>query len=529
MRKIFTFILALIAGAGTLFAESGTCGANLTWDLTGGVLTISGTGAMTDWDNVDEVPWYSTKSSIQSVVIENGVTSIGKNAFRGCTNLTSVSLPNTVTSIGASAFMNCSALTSINLPGSLKTIGTSTFLAAGLTYVHIPNSVASIPFSAFQNCADLHSVSIGYAVTSIGKYAFENCSNLAIINCNAAIPPTWGEDCFYDVPTDITVWVWKGQKTAYTAPGSPWNYFDDIKESGMLMGKCGAEGDSTNLVWDLTEDGILTISGAGKMADWNSGEPSWQAYNVPIKTLIVENGPTSIGMYAFKDSTNLKSVTIGNAVETIESRAFNGCTGLTSLTLGDGLTDIRGYAFMGCENLKSVTLPNSLTRIRECAFRASGLTAIVIPNNVTHIDNQAFYACSAMTSLTIGNSVANIGNNAFKNCSGLESITCQRITPPSCGNTCFDGITNTIPVYVPNGTVTDYKNDAKWSYFTNIQGADLPTGIDEVTVPDNGQITNDQSPMTNHQSPMTNKFFRDGQLFILRDGKVYTVTGQEVK
>ena len=72
MKKIFTFLLALIASAGTLFAASGTCGTNVTWDLTSGVLTISGTGAMTSWNNPSEVPWYTYLTAVKSVVIEDG-------------------------------------------------------------------------------------------------------------------------------------------------------------------------------------------------------------------------------------------------------------------------------------------------------------------------------------------------------------------------------------------------------------------------------------------------------------------------
>ena len=96
MRKVFLFLLALAASAGTLFAESGTCGKdgnNLTWTLSGGTLTISGTGAMADWKSYPDVPWFSNRSSIKSVVIEDGVTSIGEYVFDRCSKLTSLYVP----------------------------------------------------------------------------------------------------------------------------------------------------------------------------------------------------------------------------------------------------------------------------------------------------------------------------------------------------------------------------------------------------------------------------------------------------
>ena len=115
MRRIFTFFLALTVGAGTLFAESGTCGDNLTWDLTNGVLTISGTGSMTNWTGDPHAPWYADRTSVQSVVINEGVTSIGDAAFFNCTALSTVTVPQSVTRVGDNVFVGCSALTAINV------------------------------------------------------------------------------------------------------------------------------------------------------------------------------------------------------------------------------------------------------------------------------------------------------------------------------------------------------------------------------------------------------------------------------
>jgi hypothetical protein len=172
--KIFTFLFALIASIGTLFAESGTCGTNLTWDFTDGVLTISGTGKMHNY-NRSQLPWSGLQ--ITSVIINSGVTTIGNRAFVNCSGMASVTISNSVTSIGMSAFFNCTSLTSIE----------------------IPNSVTSIGMSAFFNCTSLTSIEIPNSVTSIESYAFDSCTGLKSITCLAVTPPTMGEGVFYEL------------------------------------------------------------------------------------------------------------------------------------------------------------------------------------------------------------------------------------------------------------------------------------------------------------------------------------------
>ncbi|MCD7887367.1 MAG: leucine-rich repeat protein, partial [Clostridiales bacterium] len=159
---------------------SGTCGDDLAWTLDeNGKLTISGTGAMKSWSSYSRVPWYSYISSITSVAIEDGVTSIGKYAFYGCTSLTSVTISDSVISIGSYVFHGCTSLTSVTIPGSVTSIGSYAFYnCTSLTSVTIPNGVSSVSSYMFYGCTELISVSIGKSVASISSYAFYNCTSL---------------------------------------------------------------------------------------------------------------------------------------------------------------------------------------------------------------------------------------------------------------------------------------------------------------------------------------------------------------
>ena len=139
--------------------DSGTCGDNVTWSLgSDGTLTISGSGAMTEYTSTASYPWSSYKTTVKYIVIESGVTNIPWGAFYYFIMLKEVTIPDTVTSIGAYAFSYCSALTEITFPDSLTTIGSRAFYYTGLTQITIPESVTSIQSYAFYNCSSLSKV-----------------------------------------------------------------------------------------------------------------------------------------------------------------------------------------------------------------------------------------------------------------------------------------------------------------------------------------------------------------------------------
>ena len=163
---------------------SGTCGDNLTWKLDDeGTLTISGKGAMTEWVNSDSAPWKTYSNTINKVVIQPGVTSIGGHAFSKCKNLTSITIPEGVTSIGSDAFSGCSSLMSITIPESVTSIGEDAFYGCeNLRSITIPEGVTSIGWKAFKGCSRLMSITIPEGVTSIGDSAFEDCRGLTSIS-----------------------------------------------------------------------------------------------------------------------------------------------------------------------------------------------------------------------------------------------------------------------------------------------------------------------------------------------------------
>ena len=173
---------------------SGTCGENLTWKIEDGVLTISGTGAMTGYPP-SQSPWAAAK--IKSVVIESGVTSIGDFAFVGQVGLTSITIPDSVTSIGDYAFYNCSSLASIAIPNSITSIGQGAFSGcSSLTSITIPDGVTSIGSNIFYGCSSLKSITIPDSVTTICSDAFRNCTSLTSVTIPASMASI-GSHAFY--------------------------------------------------------------------------------------------------------------------------------------------------------------------------------------------------------------------------------------------------------------------------------------------------------------------------------------------
>lgn len=188
---------------------SGTCGDDLTWILDeDGTLTISGTGDMEWFDDYYSAPWYALYHQIiYEVVIEEGVTSIGKNAFYGITNMTSVSIPSSVTYFGPAAFRNCSSLNDISIPDSVTYLYADVFNGcSSLTNITIPSSITCIPNNCFASCKNLTDVVIPGTVTKIDNYAFWSCSKLEPISIPHGVTNI-GSAAFYKCSnlTSITI------------------------------------------------------------------------------------------------------------------------------------------------------------------------------------------------------------------------------------------------------------------------------------------------------------------------------------
>ncbi|MBP8593681.1 MAG: leucine-rich repeat domain-containing protein [Ruminococcus sp.] len=358
------------------------CGDHAYWcfESDASKLTISGTGAMYDYE-YNTQPWYDYRDNITSVKIENGITSIGKNAFFYCSSLTSVTIPDSVTSIGESAFQGCTSLTSIT----------------------IPDSVTNICYDAFFDCTGITDV-----------YCYADPANL-----------TWDEvgcdDFKYDGSTVCHVpgaYYWQYVKKFGAESENPVNVTFD---TDAPHGQCG-----DHAYWCFESDTHkLTISGTGAMKDYHFiDDQPWNNYKDNITSVEIEKDITSISEKAFFDYTNLTSITIPDSVKSIGESAFVYCTSLTSITIPDSVTSIGDYAFKYCSSLTSITIPNSVTSIGKSVFFCTGLTSITIPDSVKTIGESAFSGCKSLESITIPEIVTSIGTDAFCNCTGITDVYC---------------------------------------------------------------------------------------------------------
>ncbi|MBQ9557422.1 MAG: leucine-rich repeat protein [Clostridia bacterium] len=378
--------------------DSGVCGDNLTWELDDeGNLTIAGTGDMWDYNYYYPAPWGN---DIKSVIIEDGVTSIGYNAFGDCAGLTSATIGNGVTSIGDGAFDGCTALTRVDIydlaawcgieciPQNLLENAHLYLNGELITDLAIPEGVTSIGRYAFSGCSDLLSVTIPGSVTSIFDHAFYYCTSLTNVTIGSGV-------------TSIGSWAFRSC-TGLMSVTIP----DSVTSIGSgAFYNTGYYNDESN--W---EDGVLYI---GK----------WLIDGGVSGSCSIKAGTVGIADYAFNGRRSLKNVTIPDSVTSIGDSAFEDCTGLTSVTIPASVTSIGDYAFYRCIGLTRITIPDGVKNIGDAAFfGCSSLTSVTIPNSVTSIGERAFYACDGLTSVTIGSGVTSIGVNAFYNCIWLTKV-----------------------------------------------------------------------------------------------------------
>ena len=230
-KKLFTFLLALAASVGLMNAavdDSGSCGDNVTYSFNGttGAMTITGTGPMTDYASISNVPWNSYRDDITSVTITDGVTTVGSNSFGYHENLVTVTIGNDVETIGYYAFGDCYKFTTLNLGNSVRHIGGRAFMwAKVLTGFTLPSTLETIGERAFLQNKVITSLTIPSNVTSIGESAFMYCAALTSITTEATTPPTLGATVFEGVPTTIPLNVPNGSVAAYTA-AAQWNAFN---------------------------------------------------------------------------------------------------------------------------------------------------------------------------------------------------------------------------------------------------------------------------------------------------------------
>ena len=396
----------------------GLCGAeegesNLRWryNPTSHVLYISGSGAMKNYTGSTAMPWNSFKTSITSLVIEDGVTTIGNYAFYGCTGLNAISLPTSLTTIGNYVFYNDVALTSVTIPEGVTNLGNCIFQnATSLATISLPSTLLTIGYNAFMANA-LTSVSIPASVTTIGSSSFKNCSSLASVS-------------FVGTPslTSFAYSLFEGcsKLTSITIPNS---------------------------VTAIDHD---AFSGCSKLASVTYG-----------------SNPTlaSIGYSAFKNCTELTSITIPDSITTITGN--NGTTPYTPFAGCSKLTTVVWNA-RNCGGYTPINYNNSIYYQMPFEAIKTQIESLTFGDEVERIPDYLCHGMTNITSLTIPASVTSIGTNSFNGCTGLASVTSEATTPQTIGASTFSSLPSTKKLYLPHDidVKAAYRAASGWSSFT---------------------------------------------------------------
>lgn len=458
-------LLALCIGASAA-GTSGKCGPSAYWsfDSSTGTLTISGSGAMEDYEYGNEFPWMDYRNSIQTIVIGDQITQIGRNAFpwtacstiqfgksvrsigaeafSGCRNLNGdLTLPDSVQIVGNNAFSECTGLTgTLTLGSSLQTIGAGAFYDCSFSgNLVIPDSVTSIGRYAFYSRPYLRpetqgTLTLGRNLRTIGEFAFLESRYTGSLTIPDSVVEI-GERAFYQCENlNGTLTLGKNLRTIGKEAFSGCAFTGSLTiPEGVAEIADGAFSSLYQFNRDGMFNGTLTLPSTLKTI----GAEAF-AYTDFSGELLIPDGVTSIGTSAFAECDGFGgTLSLPDSIKTVGESAFYLCEGFTGLKLSAGLTKIERYSFahmyglktkvvipegvteigesaFSCSYMPSVRLPSTLKKIEKQAFQFAGLTKITLPNGLETIGDEAFDCWNVNKAIVIPASVKSIGKNAFR-------------------------------------------------------------------------------------------------------------------
>ena len=539
MKKIVSLILSLV------MLMSITSGLNLTaYAETYGDFEYS--HIEDDFLSITGYKGSETNLEIPSVINGDSVKVIDREAFEGCQSIKTVTIPDSIISIGMYAFCNCPSLTSVTIGNSVGSVCDSAFRGCtSLKNINIPDSVESIDNLAFSGCTNLTSITIPNSVTSIGNGAFFDCEGL--------------KDVYYTSTEDewnkITIGNDNENLTNATI-----HYNFEPEPSNKQTGSCG-----DNVTYSLdTETGVLTISGTGKMKDY-SGEDSPFYQNSNIKSVIIENGVTSIGNLAFSSCNSLIEVSLPSSIISLGVSAFSGCENLMSISIPANVADIQSIAFAGCKKLTSIevdsnngnyssingvlfdknitelvcypagkndasyTVPNTVKSFAYGSFYdCENLTSVIIPNGVTSIGGASFWNCKNLKSIVIPKSVTKIDLFSFNGCESLKDIYYTGTQDEWNNITIGDGNINLTSATIHYNFVPCTEN--QHNYYGEWKIIEEPTctkaGLKQKTCSFDGYVQKEEIPAKGHTEVVINGYAATCEKSGLTDGKKCSACGE---
>lgn len=365
----------VVCGCGASMVPSGQCGTDLYWsfDPETETLSITGSGAMSNYNGSGKAPWSPMAGQIKSLTIAEGATSIGQYAFSECSAMETAALPDTLTDIGGYAFYYCTALTEIDLSKTQVTnLGGYAFEhCSSLKTAVLPSTLTTIGYQAFYKCEALMEIDLSKTqITSIEASAFAGCKSLKM----AALPDTLTDIDTYAFAYCKALTEIDLSKTQVTSIGNNAFYSCDSLKMAALPD-------------------MLTAIGGSAFSDCRA----------LTEIDLSQTQVTAIGGAAFAGCSCLRTATMPTTLTAVGNSAFRDCKALTEIDLSKTqVTSIDNFAFLNCPALKFAALPDTLMEIGAGAFQScTRLTKIVIPETVASVGRGVFANCSGLTELRL--------------------------------------------------------------------------------------------------------------------------------